>query len=425
MAMQNSFLAIRSLKWGLLALACSTFVAACEKEESPTTPSGAGSAAGTAGTAGGGQGGGTSGQGGLPAEVRKGERGSSCDSTTDCGDGLSCIVTNDCPVGVACANKSCQPSNFEIIGTGKQCHVVDCASQADCCGDMPVEMPEKCLNRDSICFQPTLPDCIATYCTEDADCGSGTCSGLCSQDAESCMLTADCAANTCDTGEEPDTCTVSGADCSSLACIANTCSTPICRCANPDYDPADPICSDEDCEGICGFTCEEERCVVDLGCEVDIDCPVTTPFCQEGQCVECKTSEDCEEEVECMAGRCGPECEVDTQCPLFQICQANECTYVGCQSDRECVLSAGNDDPTKDPRLAECNIENGVGTCVFPCDIDAQCAATEVCLEGVCEYIGCETNSECKTIVGLHDQPLASPERPWTTTAECRDEVAP
>jgi hypothetical protein len=247
--------------------------------------------------------------------------------------------------------------------------------------------------------------------------------GACYLDAEPCMLAADCAANTCDTVPDVDTCTVSGSDCTSLACTTNTCSSPICRCANPDYDPVDPICSDPDCEGICGFTCEDERCVVDLGCELDTECPVTTPFCDAGQCVECLTSDDCEDE-ECQAGRCGPECEVDTECSLFEVCQANACVYVGCQSDRECVLSAESDDPTQDPRLAKCNVESGVGTCVFPCEIDAQCAPTEVCLAGLCEYIGCETNSECKTILGLYDQPVATPDRPWSTTAECREEVA-
>ena len=74
------------------------------------------------------------GAGGAPDEetVRKGQRGSSCNSTNDCEDGLSCMVTSGCPTGVACANKSCQPSNFEdLTGTGKSCHVKDCATKAD------------------------------------------------------------------------------------------------------------------------------------------------------------------------------------------------------------------------------------------------------------------------------------------------------
>jgi hypothetical protein len=95
---------------------------------------------------------------------------------------------------------------------------------------------------------------------------------------------------------------------------------------------------------------------------------------------------------------------------------------VGCRSDRECVLQAasGKTVTSQDPRLAKCNVQNGLGTCVFPCDVDAQCAPSEVCLNGVCKYIGCETDAECKTIAGLHNLPVPTPERPWTTTAVCR-----
>jgi hypothetical protein len=74
--------------------------------------------------------------------------------------------------------------------------------------------------------------------------------------------------------------------------------------------------------------------------------------------------------------------------------------------------------------LAKCHIEDGRGTCVFPCELDAQCAPTEVCLEGVCEYLGCETDGECKTIAGLHNVPAPTPERPWTTTVACRAPTA-
>jgi hypothetical protein len=96
--------------------------------------------------------------------------------------------------------------------------------------------------------------------------------------------------------------------------------------------------------------------------------------------------------------------------------------FVGCRTDRECVLQAGATGSTQDPRLAKCRIKDDVGSCVFPCDIDAQCASSEICLDGICEYIGCETDSECKTIAGLQNLPAPTPERPWVTTVECRPE---
>jgi hypothetical protein len=357
-------------------------------------------------------------------EVRRGERGSSCNATSDCADELSCVVTHDCPAGVACANKSCQPSNFGLMGTGKSCHISECASTADCCGDMPLQAPAKCANRDSICNRPTLPDCTTIRCASSAECGKGSCVGRCSLDAlDTCLTSADCALNTCDTALEPDVCSVTSVDCSSFACTTNTCSLPYCNCTNPDYLPTSPICSDPDCEGICGFTCTKNRCVVDNRCTADAECGATTPFCQDGNCLECRTRDDCEDE-ECVDGHCGPACEADSQCALFEACQAGKCTYVGCRTDRECVLQAGQGAPTQDPRLAKCKLDNGLGSCVFPCEIDAQCAPSELCFEGTCKYIGCETDAECKTIAGLHNLPVPTPERPWLTTAVCKAEDA-
>jgi hypothetical protein len=408
---------------GLLSVgwACLGLTLACKDEPQPSTPTN------TTGTAAGSSSGGSantpdgSGGAGDDGPVRKGERGSSCNADNDCSDELSCVVTRDCPVGVNCANKSCQPSNFGLMGTGKRCFLHECSAKADCCGDLPQEAPAKCDNRTSICNTPNIPGCVVKLCTADLDCGPGTCTpAVCSVGGAACNTTADCAANTCDL--QTMKCTVSQADCSTFACTTSLCPTRYCNCKNPDYLPSSPICTDQDCEGICGFTCTEERCVVDKRCGSDAECGATTPYCSKGACIECRTSDDCEDE-ECMDGRCGPECESDTQCKLFEACQNNKCEYVGCRTDRECVLKAGQASSTQDPRLAKCRVAEGRGTCVYPCEIDAQCAPSEVCLNGTCEYIGCETDAECKTIAGLHNLPAPSPERPWTTTAECRAEA--
>lgn len=362
--------------------------------------------------------------------VRKGQRGSSCDSTNDCEEGLSCMVTSGCPTGVACANKSCQPSNFEdLTGTGKSCHIKDCATKADCCGEKPLKLPEKCQNRDSICKLSTLPGCTSNLtCTTAANCGPGKCEGYCSAaTATKCTTASDCAANTCVTtttgSTTTNTCSVTGFDCTSTTCTTNTCTALRCNCTNPEYLPSSPICSDPDCTNVCAFTCTNDRCVTDTSCTTDLQCSTTTPYCTDGKCNQCRTNDDCKDE-ECIAGHCGPACKADTQCALFESCQSGKCVYVGCRSDRECVLQAraANATPTQDPRLAKCNIEDDVGTCIFPCEIDAQCATTEVCHEGVCRYIGCATDSECTTIAGLHNQPAPTPDRPWITTAVCEGE---
>jgi hypothetical protein len=96
---------------------------------------------------------------------------------------------------------------------------------------------------------------------------------------------------------------------------------------------------------------------------------------------------------------------------------------VGCRSDRECTLipdvrSLGLA-PGVDPRLLRCHTEDGVGRCVIPCQTDSQCATVEVCSGRLCQYIGCDTNEECATILGVHEQG-ASEERPWIASVECR-----
>ena len=98
---------------------------------------------------------------------------------------------------------------------------------------------------------------------------------------------------------------------------------------------------------------------------------------------------------------------------------------MGCRSDRECTLipdaQALGLAPGFDPRLLRCHTEDGVGRCLIPCQTDAQCPPTEVCTGGLCKYIGCETDSECKTIAGVHNQDRRAGQ-PWISTVECRQD---
>ncbi len=333
------------------------------------------------------------------------------------GDG--CAVKNDCAGEFSCIRGKCQPVSFDFLATGKECVQIDCADAADCCGKLPAEVPDKCRSRAAKC-SATLPGCAPGECNRSSDCGGGgVCTGNCSVSSGECTGNADCLANKCVGG----TCTLDFTTCSSDAeCGANTCVGGSCACENPSYDPADPVCSDEDCEGLCLWACEASRCVLPTDCQTNADCAGNTPLCDDGTCVECTTSTDCSFDKICLEGRCETPCENDSHCPLFEACQAGECIYVGCRSDRECTLIPGVEllgVSGVDPRLLRCNTERGVGKCIVPCQTDAQCPPTEVCSGGVCEYIGCETEAECKTIVGLHDQG-SSDAAPWVPTVECR-----
>lgn len=334
--------------------------------------------------------------------------------------GTGCSVKNDCAQGLSCIQGVCQPSSFGLEPSGKECVQIDCASSADCCGNLSSEIPAKCRSRGSVCLQQ-LPGCVVKQCTRSGECGGGgVCVGKCVVTSGECRGNVDCLANKCLEGK----CSLDFGACASDAdCAPNNCAGGSCSCLNPGYTPADPVCSDEDCDGLCLWACEESRCVLPSTCETNSDCVGARPLCVDGSCVECSASTDCSFDKICLDGSCETRCQNDSQCALFEACQAGECLYVGCRSDRECTLipdprtlgfSAGID-----TRLLRCNTEKGVGRCVVPCQTDSQCKPTEVCSGGLCQYIGCETSQECATILGVHGQ-VTSDAQPWVPSVECR-----
>ena len=169
---------------------------------------------------------------------------------------------------------------------------------------------------------------------------------------------SDCPAvtNTCNNlPGEIGTCSYTGLTCSDESpCTPLTanCSTKSCHCQNPDYNPSDPICTAQECDDICLLRCDEESqlCLQDTSCELDSDCTAGgRNICSnDGRCVECTKNSECDEENDesCVEGTCKKPCEVNEECPLFNECDGGECKYVGCHSDRECILAAsrGNDD---------------------------------------------------------------------------------
>jgi hypothetical protein len=334
--------------------------------------------------------------------------------------GIGCSVKNDCEAGLSCIQGVCQPSSFELSPTGKECVQIDCTEPADCCGNLPMEVPEKCRARPSTCLQK-LPGCVEKACTRSADCaGGGVCAGQCAVSAGECRGNVDCLANKCVEG----TCSLNFTVCQSDAdCAANTCAGGTCTCDNPNYSPLSPVCQDPDCADKCFWSCEDSRCVIPTSCGTSDDCFGSKPQCVDGTCVECSISTDCSFDKICVAGSCETSCQDDTQCGLFEACQVGECTYVGCRSNRECTLIPDVRSlalaPGVDPRLLRCHTADGVGRCIIPCQTDAQCGRTEVCSGGLCQYIGCDSSDQCATILGVHEQGSSS-EQPWIGSVECR-----
>jgi hypothetical protein len=334
--------------------------------------------------------------------------------------GLGCSVKNDCAEGLSCIRGVCETVSFGLSPTGKECVQIDCQTRADCCQGRGSQLPEKCRSRAALCLEQ-LPGCVAEACTRSRDCaGGGVCVGRCAISSGECSGNVDCLANKCAGGA----CTLNFTACSSDAeCAANTCVGGTCACDNPTYSPGHPLCTEPECDDACLWACEASRCVIPTACGGDEDCFGSKPVCVDGTCAECGASADCSFEKVCTLGSCETPCRADSHCGMFEACQAGECLYVGCRSDRECnlvpdVRALGLTSGT-DTRLLRCHTEAGVGRCVIPCQTDSQCSATEVCSGGLCQYIGCESDDECKTIVGLHLQ-VSSKDRPWVPAVECR-----
>lgn len=352
--------------------------------------------------------------------------------------GENCQARNDCEAGLACLNQICSKNEFDVGVAVKQCDRIECAETSDCCGNKPTEAPPQCANRDVVC-SAQLPGCTVRTCTSDATCGTGTCRpGTCSSGAIECETNAECA----------DTCSAEGVcSRSQTICLADTdcfyngatCITTnrTCDCTNPDYVPGSAICTDPACDDICVLRCEGERCVPDRSCEQDADCLTSgLPLCDDSRCVQCKTDEDCDTEdgETCDVGVCHKPCKHNEECPLFNACDEDtgECKYVGCQSDRECVLAAAGvgDGETpgpmlggEDPRLLKClasETEAGVKECKIPCENDGSCGAQSVCNDGYCRLLGCETAEECRAYLGITNQ-KPTEARPFVPIAVCRE----
>ena len=356
--------------------------------------------------------------------------------------GENCQARNDCQDGLACLNGVCGINEFSVSVAAKHCDRIECAETADCCGDKPTEAPEKCNARAATCT-PMIVGCVANQvCTSDAACGGGTCrpaatTGSCSGGliSRTCTAAADCQDSCVNS-----VCSISGGACAdNVDCLYYSATTPVCtkpnrtcNCANPDYVAGAAICTDPDCTDLCTLRCDAERCVANRACKKDAECSSVTPICSDGQCVQCATDEDCADDQACNAGVCRARCKHNEECSVLYECNADsgQCEYVGCKSDRECILNARASNQTsaststgEDARLLKClpsEADPEHKICKIPCENDGACGPQSVCDAGFCKFIGCETNEDCRAYLGLVSQ-LPTTAMPYVSTAICRE----
>ena len=132
-----------------------------------------------------------------------------------------------------------------------------------------------------------------------------------------------------------------------------------------------------------------------MTCTADFNCNYPTPRCntQNGTCVRCNQDIDCGPNQACTNNTCSTKCTSDDECPIFYACQSSACVDVGCASDRECVLY-------RDSEFAFCDKSKSPPACSVKCDNDSQCGKLELCVSGGCVPAGCDTDEECKAILG-------------------------
>jgi hypothetical protein len=116
---------------------------------------------------------------------------------------------------------------------------------------------------------------------------------------------------------------------------------------------------------------------------------------------QCANDGDCSGGAACVGGLCRAGCERNEECPIFSACIRHQCEHVGCQSDRECFFESGS------PR-SKC-VDNA---CRTPCDGDVACPLEfHACADGFCTFVGCEDDEQCRSVLGLFDQPASDPSR--------------
>ena len=263
------------------------------------------------------------------ASSRASRRGEVCQVARDCEDGLFCAPVPNGSGGV------CVTGNFKIAKTTKSCVLLECTGASDCCDQTNGEL---CAS-------------LRNTCAADAGPTSET---ACQQFAQQCG---------CESGS---------------------------------------------------IDCELGKCVTH--CTDESQCTSTTggPHpCSGGKCVQCTADTDCGGGRTCVNGACQSACTNDGACGGFDRCVDGHCIPSGCQTDRECVAATRNVD-------SRCGTD---GKCIVPCETDLECGSPTnfsffACIDKQCTYVGCDSDKDCRL---FFTGPSDASTLPPNETAVCQD----
>ena len=140
------------------------------------------------------------------------------------------------------------------------------------------------------------------------------------------------------------------------------------------------------------YSCDNGGCM-HTGCNSDAECEGSIPgyVCRQSNgadtsyCVASCTNAD-----QCAQPTAGPAYDADNYS-----CDDGGCVWTGCNSDSECAASLAG---------SACqDFGNGLTACVLTCNAPADCDQGQLafdsdnyaCTDGYCEYLGCNSDSEC------------------------------
>jgi hypothetical protein len=213
--------------------------------------------------------------------------------------GESCAATNDCDKSLICVSNHCIQNDFPVSAQAKECAIIGCESDADCCDD----------------FTPAV-DCD----TYQAQCDLGD-TLYCQYFDLYCVCQQECRDEQCVTVQPACTDDI---DCGGYFCVDEQC----VQCATNEDCGTDLACNDGFCQG---------------ACTQDEECPIFSA-CEDGDCVEtgCRSDRECilftgDAQSQCTDDAvCKTPCESNAQCGDLQICTAGACEFIGCEADADC-----------------------------------------------------------------------------------------
>ena len=201
-------------------------------------------------------------------------------------------------------------------------------------------------------------------CESSGDCASGL----------ACVPNANGGAGICEIGQfnipaNPKSCSIVQCSVDADCCLTPNCNTSRIACNN----------------GSCTAKCSS-----------DTDCGPGAPRCNgNGACVECMGDSDCPSGDTCDGNNvCQPPCQSDGDCPGFGRCNNGACVPGQCQTDLECVAATRH-------VSAKCGNGMLNGGCVVPCQTDLECGTPDdynfySCFGGTCTFIGCQSDKDCE-----------------------------